>query len=41
VVGNLTADQAALRALLGLIWDVGGELRALRVVGRRGHGGTR
>lgn len=25
------ADQSALRALLNLLWDAGGEIRALRV----------
>ena len=25
------ADQAALRALLGLLWDVGSEIRSVRV----------
>ena len=28
---GLLADQAAVRALLALVWDVGGEIRLLRV----------
>lgn len=28
---GLLADQAAVRALLELVWDVGGEVRLLRV----------
>ena len=28
---GLLADQAAVRALLTLVWDVGGEIRLLRV----------
>ncbi len=28
---GLVADQAAVRALLTLVWDVGGEIRLLRV----------
>jgi hypothetical protein len=30
VLSGLTVDQAALRALLGLLWDVGGELHLVR-----------
>jgi hypothetical protein len=30
VLSGLTVDQAALRALLGLLWDVGGELQLVR-----------
>jgi hypothetical protein len=29
---GLLADQAAVRALLTLVWDVGGEIRLLRVI---------
>jgi hypothetical protein len=32
VLSGLTVDQAALRAVLGLLWDVGGELHLLRVI---------
>lgn len=28
---GMLADQAAVRALLTLVWDVGGEIRLLRV----------
>lgn len=31
VLDGSLPDQAALRALLGLLWDVGGEIRLLRV----------
>ena len=30
VVSGLTADQAALRAVLGLLWDVGVEVRLVQ-----------
>jgi hypothetical protein len=30
VVAGLTADQAALRAVLSLLWDVGSEVRLVR-----------
>ena len=32
VLSGITVDQAALRALLGLLWDVGGELHLVRAV---------
>jgi hypothetical protein len=32
VVSGLTVDQAALRAALGLLWDVGCEIRLVRVM---------
>jgi hypothetical protein len=31
VLDGSVADQAALRALLGLLWDVGSEVRLLQV----------
>jgi hypothetical protein len=34
VLSNLTVDQAALRTLLGVIWDVGGELHLVRAIAR-------
>lgn len=37
VLSGLTVDQAALRAVLGLLWDVGGELHLLRVITPAGH----
>jgi hypothetical protein len=32
VVSGLTADQAALRAVLSLLWDVGSEVRLVRAI---------
>jgi hypothetical protein len=32
VLSGLTVDQAALRAVLGLLWDRGSELHVVRVV---------
>ena len=34
VLSGLTVDQAALRSLLGLLWDVGGELHQVRATTR-------
>ena len=34
VLEGLIADQAAVRALLNLLWDVGGDVRLLRVTAR-------
>ena len=35
VLSNLTVvDQAALRALLDMLWDVGGELHLVRAIAR-------
>ncbi len=39
VLEGLIADQAAVRALLGLVWDVGGEVRLLRVSASSGPTG--
>jgi hypothetical protein len=32
VVSGLTADQAALRAVLSLLWDVGSEVRLVEAI---------
>jgi hypothetical protein len=37
VLSGITVDQAALRALLGLLWDVGGELHLVRAAGPPSH----
>lgn len=37
VLSGLTVDQAALRALLGLLWDVGGELHLVRAAATPSH----
>ena len=34
VLSGLNIDQAALRSVLGLLWDVGGEVHFLRAVAR-------
>jgi hypothetical protein len=34
VVSGLTVDQAALRAVLSLLWDLGSEVRLVRVMSR-------
>jgi hypothetical protein len=39
VLSGLTVDQAALRALLGLLWDVGGELHLVRATTPPSHAG--
>ena len=38
VVSGLTADQAALRAVLSLLWDVGSEVRLVRAIPQPGEG---
>lgn len=38
VVSGLTVDQAALRAVLSLLWDVGSEVHLVRVMSRCGEG---
>ena len=42
VVSGLTVDQAALRALLGLLWDIGGEVLLVQATSysREGTGET-
>ena len=37
VVSGLTADQAALRALLSLLWDVGSEVRLVEAISQPGE----
>jgi hypothetical protein len=37
VLSGLTVDQAALRSLLGLLWDVGSEVHLVRAVARPGR----
>jgi hypothetical protein len=37
VVSGLTVDQAALRAVLSLLWDVGSEVHLVRVMSRSGE----
>jgi hypothetical protein len=39
VVSDLTADQAALRAVLSLLWDVGVEVRLLEATPLSGRDG--
>jgi hypothetical protein len=39
VLSGLTVDQAALRALLGLLWDIGGELHLVRATAPPSHTG--
>ena len=39
VLSGLNIDQAALRSVLGLLWDVGGEVHFLRAVARPGREG--
>ena len=34
MLSGLNIDQAALRSVLGLLWDVGGEVHFLRAVAR-------
>jgi hypothetical protein len=36
VLSGVIVDQAALRALLGLLWDVGSEVRLVRAVAGTG-----
>jgi hypothetical protein len=38
VVSGLTADQAALRAVLSLLWDLGSEVRLVEAITLRGNG---
>jgi nicotinamidase-related amidase len=38
VVSGLTADQAALRAVLSLLWDVGSEVRLVEAITLPGNG---
>jgi nicotinamidase-related amidase len=38
VVAGLTADQAALRAVLSLLWDVGSEVRLVEAITLPGNG---
>jgi hypothetical protein len=42
VLSGLTVDQAALRAMLGLLWDIGGEVLLVRATSysREGTGET-
>ena len=37
VVSGLTADQAALRAVLSLLWDVGSEVRLVEAISQPGE----
>jgi hypothetical protein len=37
VVSGLTVDQAALRAVLGLLWDVGCEIQLVRALSPSGQ----
>jgi hypothetical protein len=37
VVSGLTVDQAALRAVLGLLWDVGSEVHLVQAISRSGE----
>jgi hypothetical protein len=37
-VSGLTADQAALRAVLSLLWDVGSEVRLVEAITLPGNG---
>jgi hypothetical protein len=39
VLSGLDVDQAALRSVLGLLWDVGGEVHFLRAVARHSRAG--
>ena len=39
VLSGLTVDQAALRAVLGLLWDVGSELHVVRALDDGANGG--
>lgn len=36
VLSGILVDQAALRALLGMLWDVGSEIQLVRVVAGMG-----
>ena len=38
VVSGLTVDQAALRAVLSLLWDVGSEVHLVQVMSLPGEG---
>jgi nicotinamidase-related amidase len=38
VVSGLTADQAALRAVLSLLWDLGSEVRLVEAITLPGNG---
>jgi hypothetical protein len=38
VVSGLTADQAALRAVLSLLWDLGSEVRLVQAITLPGNG---
>jgi hypothetical protein len=38
VVSGLTADQAALRAVLGLLWDLGSEVQLVEAITLPGNG---
>lgn len=38
VVSGLTADQAALRAVLSLLWDLGSEVRHVEAITLPGNG---
>jgi hypothetical protein len=35
ILTDVSVDQAALRALLGLLWDIGGELHLVRATASR------
>jgi hypothetical protein len=37
-VSGLTADQAALRAVLSRLWDLGSEVRLVQAISRPGEG---
>ena len=37
VVSGLTVDQAALRAVLSLLWDIGGEVHLVRAMSLSGE----
>jgi hypothetical protein len=38
VMSGLTVDQAALRAALSLLWDIGSEVHLVQVMSRPGEG---
>ena len=40
VVSGLTVDQAALRAVLGLLWDVGSEVHLVQALSGEERGGV-
>jgi len=40
VLSGLTVDQAALRAVLGLLWDVGSEVHLVQALSSEERGGV-